>query len=77
MVCEYLSGFLNLVSLKAKASKTLLGAIKPTNPSVRITYKGQISFGKPELIVRSYSFVILIASNVTRRTTIKSRLYSL
>ncbi len=40
-----LPGFLKLVSPKTKAGKTLLGPIKPNNPSVPMTYKGQSSFG--------------------------------
>ncbi len=31
---------------KIKASKTLFGPIKPTDPSVRMACKGQSSFGK-------------------------------
>ncbi len=38
------TGCPKLVSLKAKAGKTLLRCIKPTNPSVRMPYKGQSSF---------------------------------
>ncbi len=41
------SGFSKLDNPKAKANKTLFGAIKPTNPSVWMAYKGQIIFGKP------------------------------
>ncbi len=40
-----MSGFLKLVSPKAKASKILFGHIKPINPSVQMAYKGQSSFG--------------------------------
>ncbi len=39
------SGFLKLVTLKTKSIKTRFGPIKPTNPSVRMAYKGQSSFG--------------------------------
>ncbi len=39
------AGFLKLVSPTAKSSKILFGPIKPTNPSVRMAYKGQSSFG--------------------------------
>ncbi len=38
-------GFQKFISPKAKADKTLFRSIKPTNPSVRMAYKGQISFG--------------------------------
>ncbi len=41
------AGFPKLVSLKVEAGKTLSGPIKPTNPSVRMAYKGQGSFRKP------------------------------
>ncbi len=44
-----ISGFPKLVNPKTKVSKTLFGPIKPTNPSVRMVYKGQSSFGKPEI----------------------------
>ncbi len=37
--------FPKLISLKAKTGETLFGPIKPTNPSVRLPYKGQSSFG--------------------------------
>ncbi len=37
---------------KAKAGKTLFGPIKPTNPSVRMAYKGESSFGKPVSVLQ-------------------------
>ncbi len=39
------TGFPKLVNTKTKAGKTLLGPIKLINPSVRMVYKGQSSFG--------------------------------
>ncbi len=43
-------GFPKLVSPNTKAGKTLFGPINPTNPSVRMAYKGQSSFGITALL---------------------------
>ncbi len=45
-----ITGFPKLVSPKAKHSKILFGHIKLTNPSVRMAYKGQSSFGITALL---------------------------
>ncbi len=54
-----LPGFLKLVSPKTKAGKTLLGPIKPNNPSVPMTYKGQSSFGITTILYTYWASKIL------------------
>ncbi len=59
-----LTGFPKLISPKAKASKTLFRPMKPTNPSVRMAYKGQSSFRKPAVTFINMIKMIKITYNL-------------
>ncbi len=47
----------NYNTLYLLACKTLFGPIKPTNLSIRMADKGQISFGKPDVFMNNKTII--------------------